>query len=1196
MPVTVTYAFATGYAGNANTLDGQPDATTLANGGVAFVGTDGAGSAGSISGATLTGVAGVNPALAQLSNGNLVVASQDADSILYKIVSQQGATVLDTVDIGDANSSNADVAALTGGGFVVVNQDAFGATDRDIDFRIYSNDGVLVTSLTVDSTAAVDTGASVAALDNGTFALAWTRTVGADTEIWYAVYAADGSTVSAPQLSDTIGSINRNVSLTATDAGFAFVYEDNGWNGVSEITLTQMDFDGGMIRRNNVSQTAAADEAPQVARMPNGMLAVSYGENAGADTNVVISLVDPADGSVLASTTIASGGDSLSHDVLNGALAVLNTGMVVSLATDLTAGYATQDYQLATRTSTGDGSDQTIDGDELTDTIDGAGRKEVLNGGGRCDDLSAGPGDDRLDGGTFNDSMYGGDGSDTYVVDHVSDLVIESDGQGTDAVESSISYSLTDFVETLTLTGSADINGTGNGAANTLVGNDGANTLNGGAGDDVISGGLGDDILIGGDGVDTLSFAGASSGRFVQLNFNGIQGTGEGADQNSGFENILGSAHNDSLYGDGGDNVVDGGGGADALYGGDGADTLLGGADDDALVGGAGGDILNGGDGVDAIDYTSSALGVYIRLFNSTAFGGDANGDVISNIENVTGSFNNDDLRGSSDANVLQGGSGDDYLEGQGGNDTLIGGLGTDTLFGGAGGDTLDGGDGTDTVSYAGSSLGVYVRLFNNTVFGGDANGDTISGFENAVGSSNNDDLIGSAVNNVLTGGIGADSIQGLGGNDTLIGGVGADTLNGGDGIDTLSYVGSSLAVYVRLFNSTVFGGDANGDVISNVENATGSSNNDDLMGSQGDNALDGGSGADSIQGLGGNDTLIGGAGADTLNGGDGIDTISYAGSAAAVTIDLQLGTGSGGDAAGDVLLQVESVTGSGLNDVLTGAGGANVLTGGVGNDAIQGLGGDDSLIGGVGGDTLNGGDGVDTISYAGSTLGVYVRLFNNTAFGGDANGDVISNVENATGSSNNDDLMGSNGANALDGGAGADLLRGLAGAHTLTGGAGDDTLTGGDGVDRFVFTGASGTDTITDFIAGVGAGEVIQLSSAIFTSFADVLTHTNDDGFGNTVISKSGVQITLTGVLESQLAADDFAFVAGSLAAAPAAPSLVSWQDLQALDAKAGAGLWSAATVQEALYAAEPDLGLSGLGLERPHLVGAPSDYDWVV
>lgn len=127
------------------------------------------------------------------------------------------------------------------------------------------------------------------------------------------------------------------------------------------------------------------------------------------------------------------------------------------------------------------------------------------------------PGNDTLDGGAGNDTMSGGRGSDTYIVDSVGDSVIEFfssviDGEtgdtidgGTDIVQSSVSFTLSNFVENLTLTGSNDINGTGNELDNLITGNNGKNTLNGLAGNDTLIGGNGVDILNGGAGNDQLS-------------------------------------------------------------------------------------------------------------------------------------------------------------------------------------------------------------------------------------------------------------------------------------------------------------------------------------------------------------------------------------------------------------------------------------------------------------------------------------------------------------------------------------------------------------------------------------------------------------------------------------------------------------------------------------------------------------------
>ena len=82
------------------------------------------------------------------------------------------------------------------------------------------------------------------------------------------------------------------------------------------------------------------------------------------------------------------------------------------------------------------------------------------------------------------------------MVDNASDVITETSGAGTDTVQASISYALGSNVENLTLTGSGNINGTGNASANTLTGNTGANTLDGGGGVDTLIGGSGNDTYV----------------------------------------------------------------------------------------------------------------------------------------------------------------------------------------------------------------------------------------------------------------------------------------------------------------------------------------------------------------------------------------------------------------------------------------------------------------------------------------------------------------------------------------------------------------------------------------------------------------------------------------------------------------------------------------------------------------------------
>jgi Ca2+-binding RTX toxin-like protein len=154
---------------------------------------------------------------------------------------------------------------------------------------------------------------------------------------------------------------------------------------------------------------------------------------------------------------------------------------------------------------------------EGNDTLSGSDEADSLSGGNGDDRLHGGGGDDTLDGGGGVDTLHGGQGRDTYFVDNILDQVIEGTDAGLDRVFASASHTLASFVEDLVLTGSDNLNGTGNELLNEIRGNDGNNILNGGAGrdtmsawlgDDTLIGGLGDDILLGGGGVDVFVFNG----------------------------------------------------------------------------------------------------------------------------------------------------------------------------------------------------------------------------------------------------------------------------------------------------------------------------------------------------------------------------------------------------------------------------------------------------------------------------------------------------------------------------------------------------------------------------------------------------------------------------------------------------------------------------------------------------------------
>ncbi|MDW3207506.1 MAG: LamG-like jellyroll fold domain-containing protein [Alphaproteobacteria bacterium] len=126
-----------------------------------------------------------------------------------------------------------------------------------------------------------------------------------------------------------------------------------------------------------------------------------------------------------------------------------------------------------------------------------------------------------------------------------------------------------------------------------------------------------------------------------------------------------------------------------------GADTVDAGSGDDTVIGGEGADTIDGGSGIDTIDYSESDEAVTIDFGSGTVSGGHAEGDDISNFENMVGSAHNDTLIGDSGANRLDGGAGSDDLTGGAGADVFVlgnPGEGIDTItdFNAAEGDMLD--------------------------------------------------------------------------------------------------------------------------------------------------------------------------------------------------------------------------------------------------------------------------------------------------------------------------------------------------------------------------------------------------------------------------------------------------------------------------------------------------------------------------
>ncbi|MDG2535385.1 calcium-binding protein [Sphingomonas sp. HITSZ_GF] len=254
---------------------------------------------------------------------------------------------------------------------------------------------------------------------------------------------------------------------------------------------------------------------------------------------------------------------------------------------------------------------------------------------------------DILDGGAGIDRMQGGLGDDSYYVDRQEDLVFEQAGQGTDTINSSVSFYLYENVENLTLvTGTTAQFGVGNDLANIITGNEQDNLLLGYDGDDTIYGGQGNDWVYGMGGNDTLW----------------------GSD---GTDYLIGGDGNDVLQGALIDGLThEGRGGQDFLYGGAGDDTYY--VDDAADL-----TFEDAGGGNDTV-YANASRGtiyLYANVENLVLQG--------STLYGVGNELDNR-ITGSDTTNWLLGGAGNDRIDGGKGNDVLYGQDGADTFVFGA--------------------------------------------------------------------------------------------------------------------------------------------------------------------------------------------------------------------------------------------------------------------------------------------------------------------------------------------------------------------------------------------------------------------------------------------------------------------------------------------------------------------------------
>ena len=591
--------------------------------------------------AVSSGSNGPSPTMTTLADGRILVSWYDIGStsgdIRHRILDVDGTPLtgeIITPATTTGNQVDQSVAALTGGGFVVVWEDYSTDGFGNVHFRVYDGAGNAVSTGIVTAGGSADDNQRdpvVIGTADGGFVVAWSDDAAANTglaansgALVARSYSATGVAQSdIVRISGPNGS-SINPAIDADANGVVYVWDDNAQNGIytsqvpTGIPPADQTGDGSAVTSGPESSfapdvaitaagtvfvwedfvqdevwiqigsgaeqrllvTSASQENVRVDALAFGGFVVVWEQfNSGTSSDIMCQVFDTNGAPIGSAVNLTAGqtGAEFDPDVTG----LIDGRFMVTWSSQGTLGDVVgRIYDPRTERVAWTGGDlgERFVGTDLADQGDqlyGGGGNDSIAGQAGNDIISGDTGNDVLDGGAGNDFLTGGTGNDTYIVTS-GDTVKELSGDGTDTVQTTGNFTLGANIENLVIIGSSAGNITGNSGANTLTGNSGANSLNGGGGSDRLIGGAGNDTYVT-DGGDTITENSGQGTDTVRASVTFTLGANLENLVLTGSSAINGTGNSavNSLTGNSAKNSLNGGGGSDTLAGGSGADHFI---------------------------------------------------------------------------------------------------------------------------------------------------------------------------------------------------------------------------------------------------------------------------------------------------------------------------------------------------------------------------------------------------------------------------------------------------------------------------------------------------------------------------------------------------------------------------------------------------------------------------------------------